>query len=337
MIGRSREHLGDREGLGALPPGELIDKLLDQELPKNLRAEALARIASERRLREEYASHRDTISRFDDPLASPDVRACVLEEVNRVRPFVPPRWRRIITTGRVLAAAACLAVGAGVAFVHQHHPELTIEGAPVMHVASLQQAAATEIAQPILQSGERVQRFLRADPQDFLLTGRTPDARGDASAHRATADSRRMRPDRQNFTLRVAHTPTPSGDASATAPDHSTARVRGVSLDALPIDPYFSHALPAGSIAHQPMATVTVMIRRTGSPETQDAFRPATIVLPASSLTGDGLTMHGLIQQPLFTGSGVARPSQPAPRRTPIFESIRSDEVTNLLDIRGTD
>ena len=337
MIGRSRAQPDDREGPGALPPGELIDKLLDQELPRNLRAEALARIAGERRLREEYASHRDTISRFDDPLASPDVRDSVLEEVNRVRPFVPARWRRIITTGRVLAGATCLAVGAGVAFVHQHHPELTIEGAPVMHVASLQQAAATEIAQPILQSGERVQRFLRADPQDFLLTGRASDARQDAPGRRSSADARRNRPDLQAFTLRIAHTPSFPGETAPRARDHATARVQSVSLDALPIDPYFSHALPAGPIARQPMATVTVMIRRTGSPETQDAFRPATIVLPASSLTGDGLTMHGLIQQPLLTGSGVARPSQPAPRRAPVFESIRADEVTNLLDLRGTD
>ncbi len=74
---------------------------------------------------EELAKTRRAIELLHDPVEAPDMTQSILGQVHARRAFLPPRWRRMVSAGRLAAAVALLTGIGAVAMVQRHWPEAT--------------------------------------------------------------------------------------------------------------------------------------------------------------------------------------------------------------------
>ena len=74
---------------------------------------------------EELAKTRRAIELLHEPVETPDMTQEILGRVQARRAFLPPKWRRVVSSGRVAAAAVLLACIGAVALAQRAWPDAT--------------------------------------------------------------------------------------------------------------------------------------------------------------------------------------------------------------------
>lgn len=113
---------------------DLVDSFFDRELNEGARDQFFKRLRSELPRCAEVAKTQRMISMLREPTEQRDVSARVLSELSRRKRFLPERLRRMVTTGRLMAAGVALAFVLGVAIVDREAPgffRLTPQPKPV--------------------------------------------------------------------------------------------------------------------------------------------------------------------------------------------------------------
>ncbi|MFG0326230.1 MAG: hypothetical protein ACF8SC_03055 [Phycisphaerales bacterium JB037] len=146
MTDRPRHPDRDPASLGG-PDRERLDRYFDRERDPASRAELVARIRDDARFASEFAQTQRVVSMLGSAPEAPDLSAGILAEIGEQRAFLRPRWRRVVTAGRV-AVAACVALGIGlVAMAQQYGQEqgLVPEApTPVSHLADVSETTVAE-------------------------------------------------------------------------------------------------------------------------------------------------------------------------------------------------
>lgn len=113
---------------------DLVDSFFDRELNEGARDQFFKRLRSELPRCAEVAKTQRMISMLREPTEQRDVSSRVLSELSRRKRFLPERLRRMVTTGRLMAAGIALAFVLGVAIVDREAPgffRLTPQPKPV--------------------------------------------------------------------------------------------------------------------------------------------------------------------------------------------------------------
>lgn len=174
---------GQPEGVDptAIPPGaipdELIDALLDGELDGAAQARLFRGLRHDLKRCEQVARTRRLISMLREQPESPDLTGAVMARVAARRPFLPERWRRMVTAGRMACAASLLLGLLGVSVAHRAWPDamrLAPVAQPVGDVLRAGQAEASAGVQTIASAVGQVRQrvngpvagFRPADPAE---------------------------------------------------------------------------------------------------------------------------------------------------------------------------
>ncbi len=137
-----------------------IDRLLDGGLSREQSQDLLRAIRADARACEDLARTRICVERLREPVAAPDLTDAILSRVHLRRRFLPQHGRRLVTVGRVAAAAGLVGAVALASFVQRHAPQvrLAAEPAPVTRFVE----AAAPAARPSRRgSAKRSSRFRR--------------------------------------------------------------------------------------------------------------------------------------------------------------------------------
>jgi hypothetical protein len=113
---------------------ELVDSFFDRELNEGARDQFFKRLRAELPRCAEVAKTQRMISMLREPTEQRDVSARVLSELSRRQRFLPERLRRMVTTGRLIAAGVGLAAVLGIAIIDREAPgflRLTPQPRPV--------------------------------------------------------------------------------------------------------------------------------------------------------------------------------------------------------------
>jgi hypothetical protein len=115
-------------------PEEMVDAFFDRELTEGARDRLFSQLRSDLPRCADVAQTQRIISMLREPVEAPDVSGRVLAELSRRRRFLPERLRRMVTTGRLVAAGVGLAAVLTVAVIDRLSPgtlRLTVEPRPV--------------------------------------------------------------------------------------------------------------------------------------------------------------------------------------------------------------
>ncbi len=136
---------------------ELVDSFFDRELNEGARDQFFKRLRAELPRCAEVAKTQRMISMLREPTEQRDVSGRVLAELSRRKRFLPERLRRMVTTGRLVAAGVGLAFVLGVAIVDREAPgflRLTSQPRPVSNLVSSSAADARQtVAQLFVTPG----------------------------------------------------------------------------------------------------------------------------------------------------------------------------------------
>jgi len=102
-----------------------LDSLFDGELSASEERELLSAARRIDGAFEELAKTRRAIELLHEPIDTPDMTQDILASVHARRAFLPPKWRRVVSTGRLAAAIVLLVCVGAVAMVQRNWPEAT--------------------------------------------------------------------------------------------------------------------------------------------------------------------------------------------------------------------
>lgn len=150
-----------------------IDRLLDGGLSREQSQDLLRAIRADARACEDLARTRICVERLREPVAAPDLTDAILSRVHLRRRFLPQHGRRLVTVGRVAAAAGLVGAVALASFVQRHAPQvrLAAEPAPVTRFVEAAAPAAPEQA-GLSQAVESLQASLAAPVRALSLSPR---------------------------------------------------------------------------------------------------------------------------------------------------------------------
>ncbi len=104
-------------------PDELVDLFFDRALDEGSREKFFGMLRADLSRCAEVAKTQRIISMLREPIEAPDVTARVMERVASQRGFLSARVRRMVTTGRLIAAGLVLAAVLGLAVARRVAPE----------------------------------------------------------------------------------------------------------------------------------------------------------------------------------------------------------------------
>ncbi len=111
---------------GTIPgriPQDLVDTFFDRELDEGSREKFFGMLRADLSRCAEVAKTQRMISMLREPMESPDFRDVVLSRIARRGGFLPERIRRMVTAGRLVAAACILTGILGLALVKRMAPD----------------------------------------------------------------------------------------------------------------------------------------------------------------------------------------------------------------------
>lgn len=113
----------DNTPAGERIPQELVDTFFDRELDEGSRERFFGMLRADLSRCAQVAKTQRMISMLREPIEGPDLTGRIMATVSRRRGFLPERVRRMVTTGR-LAAAACVLLGVlGLAVARRMAPD----------------------------------------------------------------------------------------------------------------------------------------------------------------------------------------------------------------------
>lgn len=137
---------------------EVIDEILDGELPAERREQLLRRVEADPRARAELARTRHTLDMLSEPVETPDLTDAILDRVHARRSFLPERARRRVTVGRMAVAAGLVGAVGIASFAHRHAPAVRLGDGPAP-VTRLVEAATPEPGEAASLADEAVERI----------------------------------------------------------------------------------------------------------------------------------------------------------------------------------
>jgi hypothetical protein len=125
-------------------PDELVDRFFDRELDDTGRAGFMSRLDDDARACEHVAKTNRFLTLLKRGVRAPDLTDSILDRVDHLRGFVPPKERKLIRFGRIAVAAMLFGVIAGAVIVQRRAPEVVeLAGMPTP-VRDVARAAAKE-------------------------------------------------------------------------------------------------------------------------------------------------------------------------------------------------
>ena len=104
-------------------PQELVDTFFDRELDEGSREKFFGMLRGDLSRCAEVARTQRMISMLREPVEAPDLTDRIMARVARRRGFLPERVRRMVTAGRLIAAACVLAAVLGLAAARRMAPD----------------------------------------------------------------------------------------------------------------------------------------------------------------------------------------------------------------------
>lgn len=129
----------------------LVDSFFDRELNEGARDQFFKRLRAELPRCAEVAKTQRMLSMLREPTEQRDVSARVLSELSRRKRFLPERLRRMVTTGRLVAAGVGLAAVLGVAIADREAPGLLRLTPQPRPVSELVASSASDACQGMSQ------------------------------------------------------------------------------------------------------------------------------------------------------------------------------------------
>lgn len=125
-------------------PDELVDRFFDRELDDAGRAGFMRRLDDDAGACERVAKTNRFLTLLRRGVRAPDLTDSILDRVDHLRGFVPPRERKLVRFGRLAVAAMLFGVIAGAVVVQRRAPEVVeLAGMPTP-VRDVARAAAKE-------------------------------------------------------------------------------------------------------------------------------------------------------------------------------------------------
>jgi hypothetical protein len=149
--GRHNQEHAPRERAGfdgaAMSPDQLVDAVLDREVPHDAMGAVMARIASDPAASARLASMTGMFDALRAPVGTPDLTRAVIGEVGRRRRWLAPALQRAVGAGRLAIAAALLCALAVGLVAQRAAPESGLFSAdratPLANVVEASQAETT--------------------------------------------------------------------------------------------------------------------------------------------------------------------------------------------------
>jgi hypothetical protein len=116
-----RDHATGDAGTGV--PQDLVDRLFDRELDEGSRETLFKLLRADLSRCAEVAKTQRMISALREPIEAPDLTDRIMARVGRRRAFLPERLRRMVTVGRLMAAACVLLCVLAVAIIQRSAPD----------------------------------------------------------------------------------------------------------------------------------------------------------------------------------------------------------------------
>jgi hypothetical protein len=143
-------------------PDEMVEAFFDREMTEGASDEFFVRLRSNLPRCAEVARMQRAISLLREPIEAPDVSDRVLATLSRRRRFLPERFRKMVTAGRLIAAGIALAAVLGIAVVDRVAPGFLRLSDPPRPVTDVVSSTAEEGAAQLASA----------------LSGATPSAAG---------------------------------------------------------------------------------------------------------------------------------------------------------------
>lgn len=131
-------------------PEELVNQFFDRELDEGSRDKFFGMLRGDLARCQEVARTQRIVAMLREPIPAPDLTSRILDRVEERRGFLPLRLRRVVTIGRLIAAACVLVAVLGVALLNRSHPglfRLTAAPQPLSNVIESGKAEAAAGAQ----------------------------------------------------------------------------------------------------------------------------------------------------------------------------------------------
>lgn len=133
-------------------PEELVDQFFDRELDEGSRDKFFGMLRGDLARCQEVARTQRIVAMLREPIQAPDLTGRILAQIDQRKGFLPPKLRRIVTGGRLVAAACLLVAALGVAMLNRSHPglfRLTAAPQPLSNVIESGKAEAVAGAQQL--------------------------------------------------------------------------------------------------------------------------------------------------------------------------------------------